>query len=68
MLAMIGVSLGGISSNLSAGWLFENFGPDAPYFAGGIGAIILGCAVPLLIPPATRVAAVEGEQTPTSDP
>jgi PPP family 3-phenylpropionic acid transporter len=68
MLAMIGVSLGGISSNLSAGWLFENFGPDAPYFAGGIGAIILGCAIPLLIPPATRVAAVEGEQTPTSDP
>jgi len=68
MLAMIGVSLGGISSNLSAGWLFENFGPDAPYFAGGIGAIILGCATPLLIPPAARAAAVEGEQTPTSDP
>ncbi len=68
MLAMIGVSLGGISSNLSAGWLFENFGPDAPYFAGGIGAIILGCAIPLLIPPAVRVAAVEGEQTPASDP
>ena len=51
MLAMVGFSLGGISSNLSAGWLFENFGPDAPYFAGGIGALILGCAIPLLIPP-----------------
>jgi PPP family 3-phenylpropionic acid transporter len=65
MLAMVGFSLGGISSNLSAGWLFENLGPDAPYFAGGIGALILGCAIPLLIPPAARVAAVDGEQTPT---
>jgi hypothetical protein len=50
MLAMVGFSLGGISSNLSAGWLFENMGPDAPYFAGGIGALILGCAIPLIIP------------------
>ncbi len=54
MLAMIGVSLGGISSSLSAGWLFEHLGPDAPYFAGGIGALILGCAIPLIIPPPVR--------------
>jgi PPP family 3-phenylpropionic acid transporter len=68
MLAMVGVSLGGISSCLSAGWLFENFGPDAPYFAGGIGALILGCAIPLIIPPAVRATAADGEETPTSDP
>jgi len=68
MLAMVGVSLGGISSYLSAGWLLENVSPDAPYLAGGIGALILGCAIPLLIPPAVRVPPVEGEQTPTSDP
>jgi PPP family 3-phenylpropionic acid transporter len=54
MLAMVGVSLGGISSYLGAGWLLENVGPDAPYLAGGIGALILGCAIPLLIPPAVR--------------
>ncbi len=54
MLAMIGLSLGGISSCLSAGWLFEEIGPDAPYLAGGIGALLLGCAIPLLIPPAVR--------------
>ncbi len=68
MLAMVGISLGGISSYLSAGWLFENAGANAPYLAGGIGALILGCAIPLLIPPAVRVATVDDEQTPTSDP
>ncbi len=54
MLAMVGVSLGGISSCLGGGWLFENVGPDAPYLAAGIGALILGCAIPLLIPPPVR--------------
>jgi PPP family 3-phenylpropionic acid transporter len=66
MLAMIGFGLGGISSNLCAGWLMENVGPNAPYLASGIGALALGCAIPLLIPPAVRAAAVEGETTPTS--
>jgi len=61
MLAMVGFSLGGISSNLSAGWLFENLGPDAPYFAGGIGALILGCAIPLLIPPPVQPKTGEEE-------
>jgi len=51
MLAMFGISLGGISSCLSAGWLLDNAGTDAPYLAGGIGAIVLGCALPLIIPP-----------------
>jgi len=68
MLAMIGISLGGICSNLGAGWLLENAGTDVPYLAGGIGAIILGCALPLIIPPAVRATVVDGEPTPTSDP
>ena len=67
LLAMVGVGLGGISSYLSAGWLFENVGVDAPYLAGGIGALLLGCAIPLLIPPAVRVASIDGEETPASD-
>jgi PPP family 3-phenylpropionic acid transporter len=68
MLAMIGLSLGGISSCLSAGWLLENVGPNAPYLAGGIGALVLGCATPLIIPPAVRATAVDGEETSKSDP
>jgi PPP family 3-phenylpropionic acid transporter len=67
MLAMIGLSLGGISSYLGAGWLLENVGPNAPYLTAGIGALILGCATPLIIPPAVRAAAVDGEETPESD-
>jgi len=64
VLAMVGVGFGGILSYLSAGWLFENVGPDVPYLTGGIGALILGCAIPLLIPPAVRAAPVDGEETP----
>jgi len=33
-----------------------------PYLAGGIGALILGCSIPLIIPPATRAAPIEGEE------
>jgi PPP family 3-phenylpropionic acid transporter len=62
MLAMIGVSVGGISSNLASGWLLENAGADAPYIAGGIGALLLGCLIPLLLPPASRPAPLLGEE------
>ncbi|HEY5659043.1 MAG TPA: MFS transporter [Myxococcota bacterium] len=56
VLAMAGLSLGGISSNLATGWLLEHFGPDAPYIAGGVGALVLGILVPLWLPPARRPA------------
>ncbi len=50
LLAMLGVSIGGIASNLSTGWLIEHVSVDAPYVAGGLGALVLGCLVPLLLP------------------
>jgi len=56
ILAMFGISIGGISSNLSAGWLLEHIGPDAPYVAGGLGALALGVLLPLILPPAHRLA------------
>jgi PPP family 3-phenylpropionic acid transporter len=57
ILAMVGVSLGGISSNLSAGWLLEHVGPDAPYIAGGLGALALALLLPWILPPAHRLEA-----------
>jgi len=54
ILAMVGVSVGGICSNLCAGWLLEHVGPDAPYVAGGLGALTLGILLPLILPPARR--------------
>ena len=62
LLAMIGVSIGGISSQLATGWLLEHVGPDAPYIAGGVGALILGALIPVLLPPATRPDPAEGER------
>jgi MFS family permease len=55
-LAMVGVSAGGISSNLATGWLLEHMGPDAPYVAGGLGGLALGALLPLLLPAPRRPA------------
>jgi PPP family 3-phenylpropionic acid transporter len=62
MLAMIGVSVGGICSNLMAGWLLEHAGTSAPYIAGGLGALVLGCLTPVLLPPASRPSPLLGEE------
>jgi len=62
ILAMFGISLGGIGSNLGAGWLLENVGPAAPYIAGGLGALLLGLLIPLILPPAHRLADEPSEE------
>jgi PPP family 3-phenylpropionic acid transporter len=56
LYATLGVSLGGITSNLGAGWLLERVSPAAPYLAGGCGALVLGVLLPLLLPPPHRPA------------
>lgn len=56
MLAMFGVSLGGITSNLGTGWLLEHLGTDAPYLVGGVGALVLAAALPLFLRPPPREA------------
>jgi len=50
LLGMLGVGVGGIVSNVAAGWLLEHAGPDAPFLAGGLGALVLGCAVAFILP------------------
>lgn len=55
ILAMVGIGWGGTASNVLAGWLLENIGPDAPYLVGGIGALTLGCLVPWILPRPERI-------------
>jgi len=50
LLSMVGVGMGGIASNTIAGLLLEHLGPDAPYVAGGIGALALGSLVHRILP------------------
>jgi len=50
LLAMIGFSFAGVISNVSGGLLLEHFGPDALYRVAGIGALLLGAALPLFVP------------------
>jgi PPP family 3-phenylpropionic acid transporter len=49
VLSMVGVSLGGILSNLLTGVLIERVGPRAPALAGGLGALLLLSLLPLLV-------------------
>jgi PPP family 3-phenylpropionic acid transporter len=50
LLAMVGISLGSIVSNLSAGWLTELVGPRAPARVAGVLAALLALALPWLLP------------------
>jgi PPP family 3-phenylpropionic acid transporter len=54
LFAMAGLGIGGILSNTLAGWLLEHAGARAPYLTGGLGALALGLAVSVLLPPAER--------------
>ena len=44
-------------SSILAGWLLEHFGIDAPYRIAGAGALLLGLALPLILPKPERPAA-----------
>ena len=63
-LPAVGISLGGIGSNLAAGWLLQHVGPAAPYIAGGVGALLLGASIPLVLPPAHRLSEAPAAPTP----
>jgi PPP family 3-phenylpropionic acid transporter len=54
MLAMVGVSMGAVASQLGTGVLLEAGGPRAPYLVGGIGALTLVALLPWLLPPVAR--------------
>lgn len=45
------LGIGGALSSLCAGWLSDAVGSAAPFWAGGIGALGLALALPLLLPP-----------------
>ena len=55
LLAMVGISLGGILSNVTVGWLFENAGGSAPALFAGVGAGALAISLPWALPEATHV-------------
>jgi PPP family 3-phenylpropionic acid transporter len=63
VLAMLGVSLGGISSNLATGWLHERFGIDTAYVVGGGAALLLGALVPWLLPSPARPREADSQLT-----
>jgi PPP family 3-phenylpropionic acid transporter len=55
MLAMAGVGVGGILSNIVAGALLQYAGVHVPYLVGGVGAITLGLLTFLVLPRPERM-------------
>jgi PPP family 3-phenylpropionic acid transporter len=68
LLAMIGFGCAGVLSNLCGGLLLEHFGADAPYRIGGIGALLLGAALPLILPRPQRPEVPATASGPTPSP
>ena len=62
LLAMVGVSVGGLLSNLGAGALLDAAGADLPYQLSGVGLLVLLAALPWLLPPPARVGAAPEPQ------
>jgi PPP family 3-phenylpropionic acid transporter len=50
LVATLGVSVGGILSNLVGGWLADHVSGNAPYRIAGTGALLLAAALPFLLP------------------
>ncbi len=67
LLAMVGVSLGSILSNVGAGWLTDAVGPRAPAQVAGIMGLALTLALPWMLPPTSRAPA-ETDEEGRSDP
>jgi PPP family 3-phenylpropionic acid transporter len=64
VLAMVGVSMGAVTSQLGTGILLELGGTRAPYLVGGLGALTLVALLPWLLPPVARPAPAADEVAP----
>ena len=63
LAAMVGLGIGGIASNTAAGWLLDNVNANAPYLIGGVGALVVGLAIPWILPSVTHGDEVPREPT-----
>jgi MFS transporter, PPP family, 3-phenylpropionic acid transporter len=61
LLAVVGVSVGGLVSFLGAGWLIDASGVDTPYRVGGIAALAVAALLPWWLPPPQRAGMIEPE-------
>lgn len=63
------LGIGGALSSVAAGWLSDGVGVSAPFWAGGIGALLLAVALPRLLPPEPSIVdtgnTTESAPTPT---
>lgn len=50
LLSLVGVGIGGVASNIGAGWLLQHLGPEAPYIFSGFGCLALGSLVWWMLP------------------
>ena len=54
LLMTFGMNISGIISVTATGALMDRYGADFPMLVGGLGAVAVGCAAPLLLPAVPR--------------
>ncbi len=59
LLAMFGIGLGGLLSNIATGWLIDHAGNQMPYLIGGTGALLLGSSLAWILPAPTTASTQE---------
>ena len=59
LYSMAGIGVGGSLSIVASGELMDRFGVDAVYLLGGAGAVLVGAAVPWLLPPPRHLEQAE---------
>lgn len=55
LISTVGISLGGILSNIGTGWLMDAFDARTPAIVGGVAGILLTIALPWLVPKTSPV-------------
>lgn len=64
LISTVGISLGGILSNVGTGWLMDVFTARTPAIVGGIAGIALTIALPWLVPKTRPVEPDASEHLP----
>jgi PPP family 3-phenylpropionic acid transporter len=67
LVSTVGISFGGILSNMGTGWLMDAFDARTPAIVGGVAAIALTLALPWLVPKTEPVEATETDHLPPTD-
>ncbi len=67
LISTVGISLGGLLSNVGTGWIMQTFDARTPAIVGGIAGILLTIALPWLVPKTAPVEPLGTDHLPPAE-